>query len=151
MIDGVERSPLAAVGVQSAIIGADADGAPFLRQRTDGSAGLRWAVQAGPFVVDPGGALGVNPRPALARRVVLALADGGALVALASAGPLTLHEIARLLMDSPALLGVTRIERAINCDGGPSAGLALSAPAAAWSLAEPGPVRSVILLLPRSR
>lgn len=149
LIDGVEVSPLAPAAVLSAIIGAKADGTPTLRQRADGIVDLRWAVQAGPFVIDPGGALGVNPRPALARRVVLALADDGALLALASAGPLTLHEIARLLIDHPAVLGVTRIERAINCDGGPSAGLALAGPAAAWSLAETNPVRTVILLSPR--
>ena len=67
---------------------------------------------------------------------------------LVEAGPLTLHEIAQVLVDHPAVLGVTRIERAINCDGGPSAGLALASPSAAWSLAESGPVRTVILLLP---
>lgn len=149
VIDGAEVSPLSPKAVLSAIIGADADGVPALRPRDEGSAGLHWAVQAGPFLIDPGGALGVNPRPALARRAVLALADDGSLVALASAGPLTLHEMARLLIDHPAVLGVARIERAINCDGGPSAGLALGAPATAWSLAEPEKVRTVILLLPR--
>jgi hypothetical protein len=149
LVDGVEVSPLAEKAVLSAIIGADADGVPALRTRDEGGAGLRWAVQAGPFVVDPGGILGVNPHPAFARRAVLAQADDGALVALASAGPLTLHEVARLLLDHPAELGVARIERAVNCDGGPSAGLALAAPAAAWSVAEQGPVRTVILLVPR--
>lgn len=149
LIAGVTVSPLAQVPPLSAIIGADAAGVPSLRPRGEGIAGLQWAVQAGPFVIDPGGILGVNPRPALARRALLAQADDGALVALASAGPLTLHEVARLLIDQPAALGVTRIERAINCDGGPSAGLALAAPAAAWSLAESGAVRTVILLSPR--
>lgn len=149
LIEGAEVSPLAPKAVLSAIIGADMDGAPALRTRDEGGAGLHWAVQAGPFVIDPGGVLGVNPRPAFARRAVLALADDGSLVALASAGPLTLHEMARLFIDHPAVLGVTRIERAINCDGGPSAGLALGAPAAAWSLVEQGPVRTVILLIPR--
>lgn len=75
-------------------------------------------IQAGPYIIDPGGKLGIysnNGRKA--RRTVLGqTADGGVLVMTTT--EVTLFDLARVLKDK-----LPQIERALNLDGGPSVGL----------------------------
>jgi uncharacterized protein YigE (DUF2233 family) len=150
-LDGKDLNPLAAEGVLSGIVALDEMGRLRLLPRDGALDGVRSAIQAGPFLIDPGGALGVNPRPAAARRSVIAMDDHGRVLLLAT-GPLTLHQVASLLHDQSRVFGMERIERALNLDGGPSTGLSLAlSPAvedAAWSVSERGPVRNVLVVCP---
>ena len=147
--DGTQRRPLAQEGVLSGVIALDDVGGLRLLTRTASLDGVRQAIQAGPFLIDPGGAVGVNPQRAVAPRTVIALDDHGRLLLLATAA-LTLHQVATLLHDQAQVLGSERIERALNLDGGPSTGLSLALDDPRWSVAERGPVRNVLVILPRA-
>lgn len=148
-----EVQPLAAKGVLSGIVAIDAVGVLRLLPRDAVLDGVHSAIQAGPFIIDPGGAVGVRPHPAAANRSVLASDDHGRLLLLAT-GALTLHQLATVLHDHPQAFGMERIERALNLDGGPSTGLSLTPALAvegpAWSMAERGPVRNVLVVAPAS-
>lgn len=146
-LDGRESSPRAAEGVLSGIVALDAAGVLRLLPRDAALEGVHSAIQAGPFLIDPGGEVGVRPRPAAANRSVLASDDHGRLLLLAT-GALTLHQVAVLLHDHPQAFGMERIERALNLDGGPSTGLSLAVEDPAWSMSERGPVRNVLLVAP---
>ncbi|HEX3132456.1 MAG TPA: phosphodiester glycosidase family protein [Planctomycetota bacterium] len=153
-LDGKDLHPLAAEGVLSGIVALDVMGGLRLLPRDGALDGVRSAIQAGPFLIDPGGTLGVNPRPARAQRSVIATDDHGRVLVLAT-GVLTLHQVASLLHDQPQLFGMEHIERALNLDGGPSTGLSLSLPLAvedpAWSVVERGPVRNVLVVSPAAQ
>ncbi len=146
-IAGKELTPLSTAGVLSGIVAVDAAGAVHLLARDGVVAGFPSAVQAGPFVIDPGGTLGVHARPARANRSLIALDDHGRVLLLAT-GSLTLHQVGTILHDYSHALGVERIERALNLDGGPSTGLSLALDDPRWSLNERGPVRNVLVFSP---
>lgn len=79
------------------------------------------AFQAGPFLIDPGGTLGIRSDDGkLAERTVVAIAGDSLVVIVTS--PVTLHSVADWLHQSGEELRVVSIERALNLDGGPSAG-----------------------------
>ena len=143
-IAGRELSPLAPTGVLSGVVAIDVMGALQLPTRASALADFPTAVQAGPFLIDPGGALGVRAHPARARRSVIASDDHGRILLLAT-GALTLFQVATILHDQSALLGMERVERALNLDGGPSTGLSLALDDPAWSITESGPVRNVLV------
>lgn len=146
-LDGREVQPLAAEGVLSGIVAIDAAGVLRLLPRDADLDGVHAAIQAGPFIIDPGGEVGVRPRPAVANRSVLASDDHGRLLLLAT-GALTLHQLATVLHDHPQAFGMERIERALNLDGGPSTGLSLALEDPTWSVNERGPVRNVLVVTP---
>jgi hypothetical protein len=88
---------------------------------------LKDAIQAGPFVVDPGGAFGIRKDDGQhGRRAIVFLAGEQIGVALTSS--CTLYELAEGLTKSPTAFGVERVERALNLSGGPSAGIAVRLP-----------------------
>ncbi len=147
LVDGRELQPRAAEGVLSGIVALDAAGVLRLLPRDADLGGVQSAIQAGPFIIDPGGLVGVRPRPALANRSVLALDDHGRVLLLAT-GSLTLHQVATLLHDHPQAFGMERIERALNLDGGPSTGLSSVLDGPGWSVVERGPVRNVLVVVP---
>jgi uncharacterized protein YigE (DUF2233 family) len=149
-IAGRELSPLSPQGVLSGVVGIAADGGVRLLARDAVLTDLPTAFQAGPYVIDPGGALGVRAHPARANRSVIACDDHGGILLLAT-GPLTLFQLATLLHDHAPALGLGRIERALNLDGGPSTGLSTVLDGAEWSLAERGPVRNVLVFTPAPR
>lgn len=146
-IDGRGLQPLAPEGVLSGIVALDPAGVLRLLPRDASLDGVHTAIQAGPFLLDPGGAIGVRPRAAAANRSLLASDDHGRLLLLAT-GALTLHHLATLLHDHPQAFGMERIERALNLDGGPSTGVSLVLDDPAWSLPERGPVRNVLVVAP---
>ncbi len=146
-LGGVDRHPSSDATVLSGVVALDSAGRLSLLARGEPLTGVDAAFQAGPFVIDPGGAVGVSDRPATARRSLLAVDDHGRLLVLAT-GPLTLHQVATLLHDHPAVFGLERVERALNLDGGPSTGLALALADPAWSSPEHGPVRNVLVFAP---
>jgi uncharacterized protein YigE (DUF2233 family) len=147
-IDGRALRPLSDDGVLSGIVAITQEGALRLLARGDGVERLPTAFQAGPYLIDPGGAVGVRPSPASARRTLIAVDDHGRVLLLASAGALPLHRLATLLHDHPVLFGLERVERALNLDGGPSTGLSLAFAEPEWSVVERGPVRNVVVVSP---
>jgi hypothetical protein len=111
-----------------------------LTRRADGApVAAAWGVQAGPFLIDPGGAHGIARAggPA-ARRSAVALTGDGKLLLIAIDHPLTLAATADLLLTLPAALGIQPLDGALNLDGGPSTTLAV--PALGLSVASRGPV-----------
>ena len=79
----------------------------------------RAALQAGPFIVDPGGRIGINrKRGPRARRSAVCLRPSGEVLVVAVTGGISLHELARTLAAPPP--GGYGCERAINLDGGTS-------------------------------
>ncbi len=149
-LEGHEVQPRAAEGVLSGIVAIDAVGVLRLLPRDAALDGVHSAIQAGPFIIDPGGAIGVNPRAAAANRSLLASDDHGRLLLLAT-GALTLHQLATVLHDHPQAFGMERIERALNLDGGPSTGLSLALEDPRWSVNERGPVRNVLAVTPAAQ
>lgn len=147
-LDGADRHPRSDATVLSGVVAIAGDGRLSLPTRNDALAGVVSAFQSGPFVIDPGGAVGVSDRPHSARRSLLAMDDHGRLLLLAT-GPLTLHQVATMLHDHPQAFGLERVERALNLDGGPSTGLSLALPDPAWSWGERGPVRNILVFAPR--
>jgi len=146
-LDGRDVQPRAAEGVLSGIVAIDGAGVLRLLPRDAALEGVHSAIQAGPFLIDPGGAVGVNHRAASANRSLIASDDHGRLLLLVT-GALTLHQIATLLHDHPQAVGMERIERALNLDGGPSTGLSLTLQDPMWSVSERGPVRNVLVVVP---
>lgn len=89
----------------------------YLRQPLDGP----FALQAGPFLVDPGAKFGMRSRDRHAHRRTVIVRTAADELKLLVTSPVTLYDLAGLLLDRPAL-GFAA-ERALNLDGGPSTGL----------------------------
>lgn len=125
VLDGREISPLTTRSPLSAVVAVDAAGRLTVSPADQYTGGAHAAIQAGPFVIDPGGAIGVTELAAgRARRTVLAMTAGGDGVVI-STSEASLFELAKILSDAPRLIGCGEIERAVNLDGGPSATLLL--------------------------
>jgi Phosphodiester glycosidase len=110
------------------IVGSMADETPVIEPSAAVFTGsLKDAIQAGPFVVDPGGAFGIRSDDRQhARRAIVFFADDRIGIALTSS--CTLYELAEGLTRSPASFGVERVERALNLSGDASAGIAVRLP-----------------------
>jgi len=109
----------------SGIVGSMADETPILvPARGVSTESLKDAIQAGPFVVDPGGAFGIrsDDRQHWRRAIVFVSAET---IGVALTSSCTLYELADGLVHSPAAFGVDRVERALNLSGGPTAGFAV--------------------------
>lgn len=144
-LGGVDRHPCSDAAVLSGIVAIDASGRLTLLPRDADLMEVVEAFQAGPFVIDPGGAIGVGERPASANRSLIASDDHGRVLLLVT-GSMTLHQVATMLHDHPQAFGLERVERALNLDGGPSTGLSLALPDPSWSTAEKGPVRNILVV-----
>ncbi len=143
-IAGAELTPLSGQEVLSGVVAITATGAVQLLDRDSVLGGIPTAVQAGPFVIDPGGGLGVRPQRARANRSLIARDDHGRILLLVT-GALTLHQVGTILHDHAEVFGMERIECALNLDGGPSTGLSVALDDPAWSFNERGPVRNVLV------
>lgn len=110
--------------------------------------GVRDALQAGPFLVDHGGAVaGLNDTRRAERTVLLADKEGVA--ALLTTAPVTLAELGKILA-TPGVLPGLKIERALNLDGGSSTALWVAADPAPFSRSEWKPVRNAVAVVPIS-
>jgi hypothetical protein len=96
----------------SGFVWADAFGGMHIESGDMPPADARWAIQTGPFLVEPGGMLGIHALTALAPRTVLALRMPGEFLVV-STGSIGLKELAEYLI-------ARGVERAINLDGGSS-------------------------------
>lgn len=144
-IDGRDVAPLLARPPLSGVVTIDDVGRLDVSARDDAPAiaRARSAFQAGPFVIDPGGAIGIRGDDGkLAERTVIAADQHSISVIVTS--PTTLRALAECLHDRPKAFGLTRVERALNLDGGPSTGLVLSVDGKRLSLLPRGRIRSAI-------
>lgn len=147
-IDAVVRRP-ARSGL-SGVVGSAKDGAPVVaRAGAVDPAMLRDAVQSGPFVVDPGGTLGIwSDDGQRARRSLVVVSAGR--IAFVTTAKCGLYDLARALVASPRAFGVDRVERALNLDGGPSSALAVRLPSnSVFNVPETGKLRTVLTIEPR--
>lgn len=105
------------------------------------------ARQVGPFIIDPGGTIGVSRDPsAVAERTVVAVCERADTFAVITTTPTTLYDLACCLKKYPAALWMPEVERAINLDGGPSTGSVVMIPGTAPFIQEPrGPIRDAVL------
>jgi uncharacterized protein YigE (DUF2233 family) len=106
------------------------------------------AFQSGPFVIDPGGQMGIrNDDGQQAKRTVVGItANQQRLVVTTS--PVSLYALATCLESHPQALGVSAIDRALNLDGGPSTGLYVELQKRHLSMPESAPVRTQLILHP---
>ena len=75
-------------------------------------------IQSGPYVIDPGGKVGINTRKELvARRTLIGETREGNLIILITK-PITLYDLAYAIKKK-----IPNIERLLNLDGGPSTAL----------------------------
>ena len=112
----------------SGIVGSALDDAPVVVPTgAIPTAALKDAIQAGPFIVDPGGLPGIHSDDHQhARRSIVMLSEDS--IAVAYTSSCTLYELMTALLRSPRTFGVERVERALNLSGGPSAGFAVRLP-----------------------
>jgi len=145
--EGRMLHPLEQSKLLTGLLAVTPRGASLLRNAEfrPGRAGIREALQAGPFLVDHGRAVAGLNGDRRAERTVL-LADRRGVAALLTAGPVTLAEMGRILA-SPGLVEGLEIDRALNLDGGSSTAL--------WVQGEPPfsrpewkPVRNAVAVVP---
>lgn len=144
--EGIERHAFAADG-PSGVFAVTPDGqvsiVPSASWSAAGETPMQ-ALQAGPLLVDPGGKIGIRSGDDVPQaRCCLAIGDDGGLRLIAT-GALTLRELAEVLVDR-RLVGFT-CERALNCDGGPSAMWFAKAGEVLDLDAASGPVRSLVVV-----
>ena len=123
VVDGVE---LAASARQAPLSGlAWTDGDHLHLAPADAAVGATHAVQAGPFLIDPGGGFGIRrPGGPVAARSALAVTRNGTVLAVITT-PTNLHAFASVLQALPAVLDLPPLDAALNLDGGPSTGLVI--------------------------
>ncbi len=112
----------------SGIAGSLTDGTPVVIPAVGAStSALRDGIQAGPFIVDPGGGFGIRKDDHHHdRRAIVFLA--GDTIGIALTSTCSLYELAEGLTRSPAAFGVEHVERALNLSGSLTAGIAVRFP-----------------------
>ena len=147
-IDGVDRGTLLRQPPLSGLVLIDARGTLTLVPRDDPSlVSAASAFQAGPFLIDPGGAIGIarSDGPS-AERTVIATTDRDVVVIVTS--PVTLRDLAECLHDCRAIADGP-IDSALNLDGGPSTGFAFREAGTVTASAPRGLIRSALFFAAR--
>jgi Phosphodiester glycosidase len=124
-IGGQTISPLVQRAPLSGFVCIDATGRLSITTATDPEGrGASDVIQAGPFLIDPGGRIGIHSDTAPpTERTVCAIADSKA--CLICTTPASLLNLSRCLNDVPEAFGLGQIDRALNLDGGPSTGFVI--------------------------
>lgn len=105
------------------------------------------ARQCGPFLVDAGKPIaGLNNEREARRTFVFTTADGRAAIGFCS--HLTLAELGGLLA-TPGLLADTKVQRALNLDGGSSSGFWFAGERGPFSISEQKTVRDYLAIVPK--
>jgi exopolysaccharide biosynthesis protein len=141
---GKMLSPVSKVGVASGAVFIDSAGRLALRSRKTDLSQAEYAIQAGPFLIDPGGKLGIGKQGPAEPRTVLAASDDDIIVAMATS-PVSLRDLAQCLLETASSFGVQRFERALNMDGGSSTGLFVNFKKDPFQWEPLGPVRNIIV------
>ena len=128
IVDGAEHAGLIRQAPLSGL--AWSTGTDLRLAQADATVAATQAIQAGPFLIDPGGALGIRRRdgPVALRSALAVTRDGTVLAVIAS--PTTLHAFAGALQALPAALDLPPLAAALNLDGGPSTALVITGEAA---------------------
>ncbi len=124
IVEGAELSPLIEQAPLSGMAWSDGDGLRLAPATADVAA--THAVQAGPFLIDPGGMFGIRRGEGpVDRRSALAVTRDGSVLAAVTTTPATLFTFASVLQALPAALDLPPLDAALNLDGGPSTALAI--------------------------
>ncbi len=145
VIDGKQITPQ--VARYSGVVAVDQSGILSLRRVQD--AGGAWsAMQTGPFLIDPGGTMGIHTRLATSYfRSFIAMRSDTIVAGFTSR--IDLYELAALLMQNPQAFGVDRFDAALSLSGDASA--AFFAREGNETLREGGALPSPAVLLFTSR
>jgi len=109
-----------------------------------------YALQCGPLIIDPGGEIGIkNAQGPEARRTVLGVAESGELLVISTTA-VSLRTLAEKLHDYPAGFGTSRLERALNLDGGPSTAMTALFTTPPLQIEAHTPVRTALVFFPRT-
>lgn len=111
----------------SGVLAIDQDGSVQLIPRVSyvPDESINSAIQAGPFIIDPGGKTGIRSDDLKkAKRTAIGQTLAGEIVFIITT-PCTLFELSEILTQQPDKLGVEGFDRVLNVDGGPSTGLYL--------------------------
>ena len=155
IVDGATVFPAVARPLLSGVLYIGATGALELRRRDEPLTGARFALQSGPFLIDPpeppepgtparAGTVGIRKPGPVAPRTVLALSARRDL-AVISTSLVGLLDLAEALSQEPAAFGLQEVERALNLDGGPSTALSIPALKEPVRIEALTPVRTAIL------
>lgn len=149
VVDGHAISPRSDEAVLSGCIFINASCKLSLLTRDDDWTGATSARQAGPFLIDPGGTVGIKPseHPAFARRSLIMRSNSGS-IALVATSDASLYDLARCLHDHAQGFGVEGVERVLNLDGGPSTALCIAGRKEPVVFAEKASVRDILVVLP---
>lgn len=100
------------------------------------------AIQTGPFLIDPGGKMGIRQKDGpLAPRTVIAQTAKSLVIITTS--PITLYDLADQL--TTLYVADEKIDRALNLDGGPSTGIFLQSGDYTIDEPEHWPVRNILV------
>lgn len=145
ILNGKRTSPLAwRSHLLSGLVLINQKGQVSLVKRNTTYKKALYALQAGPFLIQPSGNLSLNKSKAVRRRTALALAKNHLIVI--SSSPITLYQLGYFLKYFPKVFGVSRVRVALNLDGGSSTAMTLFFPnKSSLLIPEILPVRNALL------
>jgi len=147
VIDGTQVSNPSRKSIFSGMLLIDKRGMPSLHWFNRNDHPAPNALQGGPFLIEPGGVIGVLPADGpIAKRTVLVQAEDKFGVIVTS--EVSLFNLAFCLKKKCDSLDMT-IDRALNLDGGPSSGLCLDSKEVKIDLPPHWPVRNVLIFRAR--
>ncbi|MBV9464241.1 MAG: phosphodiester glycosidase family protein [Verrucomicrobiae bacterium] len=145
VVDGKLLSKPLNASILSGVLAIDREGRIRIGPRGTSYAKSKYAFQAGPMLLHPGGVAGVSRKStALARRTAIAIGKSDELIVLASSA-VSLHDLAESLATLPNAFGADEIDRALNLDGGSSTAMSAEVPGKPVHVREWGRVRTVVL------
>jgi uncharacterized protein YigE (DUF2233 family) len=145
IVDGILSSSPTNRPPLSGYVSVDGRGMLAVTRAIPTADSVRFAMQAGPFLIDPGGTLGIRSSGnTAARRSVIACA--GDSIAWIITSEMGLFDLALCLHEQPGAFGLPRVECALNLDGGPSTGLIIEAEQLKFDSEPRGPIRDALLL-----
>jgi len=147
LYEGKKRSPLSRQVSLSGILSIDAKGKITILPRKASLANSYYAIQAGPFIIDPGGEMGIKSAGALHRRTVVGLTKGKNIF-MVNTSPVSLLDLADLLKHHPRAFGLQGVDRALNLDGGPSSAIYVKLKNKEVTIKEKLAVRNFIVIAP---
>lgn len=151
LIDGQQRQGISKEStLLTGVLSIDASGQIDLSTRAEFTPrNVVSAFQSGPFLIDPGGVLGIySDNGKLRKRTAVATATTGETVVLTTSA-VSLYTLAQCLHTQSDAMSVTAIERALNLDGGVSTGMYAALPSAILNKTEEVSVRSTLLFYGR--
>ena len=124
--------------ILSGFVASDKDGVLHVLTREDDVDAYPSIIQAGPYVIDPGGNVGIRTQSEMkAARTLVGVTADGAVVVVVVTEPISLYDLAHGMKKQ-----MPEIERLLNLDGGPSTALKTGA----HEVVNTGPVRNYIVL-----